>query len=290
MILKNSQGNPATLRIQRADETTGAIELQDFPINDPSSPDYAGAVTSLVVEGSAGNDRITIDPAVTKMLPIARVTVNAGAGDDYVDFGGIDPARSHLTNTVLNGGDGADTLLGTLAGALIDAGAGDDVLAAYGGNDELHGGQGDDTLYAGAGNDTPFGESGNDQRFLGRTPDAAGMAYWVDQMQHHGLTDEALEAGFIGSAEFYRHAGGADRLWVDAKYQDLLGRQPDADGEVYRVRQLAQGASRSSVAFGFAASLERERQRILAKITSTISAGCPTCRDSTSGSADLSPA
>lgn len=99
-------------------------------------------------------------------------------------------------------------------------------------------------------------------RFLGRAPDAAGLAYWVDQMQHHGLTDERLEAGFIGSAEFYEHAGGTDKAWVDAMYVDLLGRFPDAAGETYWVSKLSNGAQPSDVAYGFAASLERERQRI----------------------------
>src|SRR5205085_3320223 len=46
-------------------------------------------------------------------------------------------------------------------------------------------------------------------KFLGRAPDANGLSYWVTQMQH-GLTDEQLEAGFVGSPEFYLHAGNTD--------------------------------------------------------------------------------
>jgi hypothetical protein len=99
------------------------------------------------------------------------------------------------------------------------------------------------------------------ERYLGREPDTAGLSYWVSQMQA-GLTDERLEAGFIGSAEFYTHAGGTDKLWVDFMYLDLLGRAADSAGESYWVDQLAAGADRSSVAYGFAASLERERQRV----------------------------
>ncbi len=100
------------------------------------------------------------------------------------------------------------------------------------------------------------------QAYLGRSPDAAGVAFWVNLMQFHGLTDEQLEAGFIASNEFYVRAGGTDALWVDAMYFDLLGRQPDPQGEAYWVQQLAVGASRTSIAYGFAASLERERTRI----------------------------
>jgi hypothetical protein len=99
------------------------------------------------------------------------------------------------------------------------------------------------------------------ERYLGREPDAAGLSYWVAQMQA-GLTDERLEAGFVGSAEFYTHAGGTDSLWVDFMYQDLLGRAAESQGETYWVAQLAAGADRTSVAYGFAASLERERMRV----------------------------
>jgi uncharacterized protein (TIGR03118 family) len=98
--------------------------------------------------------------------------------------------------------------------------------------------------------------------YLDRSPDPQGLAYWVNQMQNDGLTDEQLEAGFIGSPEFYARSGGSDKGWVDAMYEDLLGRAPDAQGEAYWVAQLAAGASRASVAYGFAASRERESQLI----------------------------
>ncbi|HVC92930.1 MAG TPA: DUF4214 domain-containing protein, partial [Pirellulales bacterium] len=98
-------------------------------------------------------------------------------------------------------------------------------------------------------------------QYLGRDADSEGLAFWVAQMQH-GLTDEELEAGFIGSDEFFNHAGGTNKLWVDAMYQDLLGRAPDPQGETYWVTQLDQGTSRATVALGFAASPEREALRI----------------------------
>jgi len=98
-------------------------------------------------------------------------------------------------------------------------------------------------------------------QYLGRDADSEGLAFWVAQMQH-GLMDEELEAGFIGSDEFFNHAGGTNKLWVDAMYQDLLGRAPDPQGETYWVTQLDQGTSRATVALGFAASPEREALRI----------------------------
>jgi len=108
--------------------------------------------------------------------------------------------------------------------------------------------------------------------FLARDPDTSGLNFWVGQMRQ-GLTDEQLEAGFIGAPEFYAEAGGTDLTWVDAMYQDLLGRPADSDGQRYWVAQLQQGASRSGVAYGFAASLEREGQRIQADYQSFLRRG-----------------
>jgi chitodextrinase len=101
------------------------------------------------------------------------------------------------------------------------------------------------------------------RNYLGREADAGGLSYWVGRM-HGGLTDEQLAAAFVGAPEFYRHAGGTDRAWVEAMYQNLLGRPADTAGEDFWTRALAAGADRSAVAYGFAASLERESQVIQA--------------------------
>jgi uncharacterized protein YkwD len=94
-------------------------------------------------------------------------------------------------------------------------------------------------------------------KFLGRNPDSSGLQYWIARM-HAGLTDQQLEAAFIGSPEYYQFTGGADSTWVKAMYQNLLGRQPDAPGLAYWLDRLAHGAVRDEVALGFAASAERE--------------------------------
>src|SRR5207248_1375539 len=62
--------------------------------------------------------------------------------------------------------------------------------------------------------------SGAYQRFLDRTPASAEVAGWVTGMQH-GLSDEQLEAGFIGSAEYIANHGGQGAGWVTGMYHDL---------------------------------------------------------------------
>jgi hypothetical protein len=101
------------------------------------------------------------------------------------------------------------------------------------------------------------------QRYLGRTPAAPEVGGWITLMQQ-GLSDERLEAGFIGSQEYIADHGGSGAGWVTGMYQDLLGRTP-AQAEVDSwVRALANGMSPTQVAYGFAASAERESQRVTA--------------------------
>jgi hypothetical protein len=101
------------------------------------------------------------------------------------------------------------------------------------------------------------------QRYLGRTPAASEVNGWVGIMQH-GLTDEQLEAGFIGSPEYIANHGGAGAGWVRGMYQDLLGRTPSDDEVNAWVNHLNQGETTQAVAYGFAASFERESQRVQA--------------------------
>jgi len=100
-------------------------------------------------------------------------------------------------------------------------------------------------------------------QYLGRAPDPAGLAYWIAQMQG-GLSDEQLEAGFIGSPEFIANHGGGGAAWVQGLYQSLLGRSPQPSEVQYWVNQLAAGMTPQQVALGFAASPEREAQRVQA--------------------------
>jgi hypothetical protein len=101
------------------------------------------------------------------------------------------------------------------------------------------------------------------QKYLGRAALPAEVQAWVGLMQH-GLTDERLEAGFIGSREYIQDHGGQGAGWVSGMYQDLLGRTPQQAEVDAWVQALAAGMSPTQVAYGFAASAEREAQRITA--------------------------
>jgi len=96
------------------------------------------------------------------------------------------------------------------------------------------------------------------QEFLLRQADSAGLLYWTHQMEL-GLSDEQLQAGFIGSPEYYNVRGeGANIGWLTAMYQDILNRAPDNGGLTYWLGQLALGETRTQVADGFTSSPEEE--------------------------------
>lgn len=102
---------------------------------------------------------------------------------------------------------------------------------------------------------------------LGRLPDLAGLEWWEDQLAAGArLTDVAT--GFIGSGEFKTryptaaapsdHGGAGDQAFVNALYQNVLHRAPDAGGLAYWVNALANGGSRADMLVSFALSAEDE--------------------------------
>ncbi len=126
-----------------------------------------GAADQVVVNGTAGNDAIKVSGSAGAVaingLPaqvlIAHaegandtLTVNGAAGDDTIDASGLAAGQIQL---VLNGGAGADLIVGS---------AGDDTIVGGTGNDAALMGAGDDTFVwnPGDGSDVVEGQTGND--------------------------------------------------------------------------------------------------------------------------------
>jgi hypothetical protein len=65
------------------------------------------------------------------------------------------------------------------------------------------------------------------QTFLGRTPSANEVNYWVRAFQS-GDTEQQVELGFVTSAE-YQSAHGSPGLFVYGLYHDVLGRAPGSN-------------------------------------------------------------
>lgn len=106
----------------------------------------SAAATHEVVEGSAGDDRLTGSGEADLIM--------ASGGDDRVVAGGGDD--------IVLAGQGDDTVMAGEGDDIVMAGSGDDVVRAGGGNDVLAGGEGDDRLSGGDGNDLLIGGLGSD--------------------------------------------------------------------------------------------------------------------------------
>lgn len=154
--------------------------------NPRTEPNPAERSVNLVLAGSPGNDRITIELSadgrayeIASATPlevggtvcthpekrpeallceaslIAGFEINTGAGDDTVTLG-----RDVPVPATIRGGEGNDVLIGGAAADKLIGGPGDDELIGRGGNDLLIGGSGNDTLIGGPGDDILRGGSG----------------------------------------------------------------------------------------------------------------------------------
>ena len=92
--------------------------------------------------------------------------------------------------------------------------------------------------------------------FLGRVPDAGGLASWLTAMGG-GLTIQTMEAGFLASPEYYQQSGNDDAAWVQRLYRHVLDREAAPVEVASWVAAIAQGHGRQSVAMGFLISTER---------------------------------
>jgi hypothetical protein len=97
---------------------------------------------------------------------------------------------------------------------------------------------------------------------LGRAPDKAGLGFWIDALDH-GTTLAQAASGIIGSAEFAKLYGSnaSDARFVDALYQNVLHRAPDAAGYDFWTQAL-HTSSRADVLVGFSESAENQAQVI----------------------------
>ncbi|MGH1503330.1 MAG: DUF4214 domain-containing protein [Acidimicrobiales bacterium] len=80
---------------------------------------------------------------------------------------------------------------------------------------------------------------------LGRAPDTAGHAFWVDQIRSGERSLRDVVVSFFVSPEFIERTsadGAGQGGWVDAIYDRVLDRRPDASGRAFWVSELTAGA------------------------------------------------
>src|SRR5207302_5651947 len=93
------------------------------------------------------------------------------------------------------------------------------------------------------------------ETLLGRTADPGGLNVFLGFLALGG-TYEQIEGIVAGSDEFFAKSGSTNDGFLNALYQDALGRAPDAAGRAGFDQFLAQGGSRAQVATILYTSLE----------------------------------
>ncbi len=99
------------------------------------------------------------------------------------------------------------------------------------------------------------------QHILGRDPEPAGLAYWVDRLQG-GDRVASVAVSIYAADEYYADAGGTPGDYVDALYESILDRAPDVDGRAFWVDRLESGVNRWRVAKELFLSFEARGRRV----------------------------
>jgi RHS repeat-associated protein len=72
---------------------------------------------------------------------------------------------------------------------------------------------------------------------LGRPAEPAGLNYWATAIQT-GTSELDIEAGFLGSAEYFQKNGASNASFIAAAYQDILGRTAGTNETAYWLDRL----------------------------------------------------
>jgi len=105
------------------------------------------------------------------------------------------------------------------------------------------------------------------QLYLGRGVDPSGLQFWL-QVWAANNGPEPVQAGLLGSMEYFiNRGGGTNAGFVQALYNDVLGRSAGPAEVAYWVNELAT-RSRANVAMGFLVS-DEYRLKVIANMYTT---------------------
>lgn len=246
------------------------------------------AATSTRLSFSAFTGEVTIDPSAALAYGTSyRIDMDATAIKDKAGL----PLPAAYSDTFLTierslnvvGGAGNDNYVSTTGSDVIDGGAGIDsvryhgnatgytVYLANGSPKQVYGGGAVDSLVnierivfddraLAYDSNGPAGQAYRlYQASFNRTPDAAGLGYWIERMDK-GASLSGVAQAFVASAEFKALVGAApsDDAFLTAMYSNVLHRAPDQAGHDYWAGILLHGAARENVLAEFSESAENQ--------------------------------
>jgi hypothetical protein len=223
-----------------------------------------------------------LEPGTTYTLSIAAGAIVDAAGHQ---FAGIQGYTFSTAPTAPAATDGNDYLLGSGNGAILRGGAGTDTVIYNGGGyspyftrvngyvevrsysnyakpDQLY--DIERLIFRDAAYALDIDGVGGQayrlyQAAFNRTPDEAGLGYWIAAMDH-GVSLQQAAKDFIASTEFSNRYGSApnDDTFLTLLYNNVLHRAPDAAGKDYWLGAMHDGVSRAGVLASFSESAENQ--------------------------------
>jgi Ca2+-binding RTX toxin-like protein len=116
----------------------------------------ATSVSTVIVIGGDGNNDINLSQMTSSTFPsLSTVDITGDDGNDNI-------RTATSVASMIDAGDGTDTVIGSSGADTINAGNGADSVDGQAGNDSIDGGDGNDTLLGGTGLDTINGGNGTD--------------------------------------------------------------------------------------------------------------------------------
>lgn len=233
--------------------TTGNLTATTSIVNGEYSTSLSGNYTSSSLATNGHNLQLSNLSVAgsTELISTDNLLANALAGDDVITgSSGNDYLAGFAGNDNINAGSGLDTVVfnGVVANYNIAKSGNDFTVSAKTGAD------GSDTLVSVERlqfDDTSIaldvnGVAGQAYRIyqaaFGRTPDLAGLGYWINDMDK-GSSLTNVAGGFFQSAEFQRLYGADPSIntLITNFYTNVLKRAPDQAGFDYWANQINTG-------------------------------------------------
>ena len=107
-----------------------------------------------------------------------------------------------------------------------------------------------------------------------RASDKSGKEYWASELSNFRTTGENVGAAFFLSEEMTNFKL-SDKEYLDRLYSTFMDREADSDGAAYWLDQLANGATRAQVVYGFTRSPEFVEKCVAARILPYLDTAVP---------------
>ncbi|MDT8404183.1 Ig-like domain-containing protein [Sulfuriflexus sp.] len=214
--------NSSTLTVSFADGSFGVGSGFTFNV-DTDSLNAGGTITGD--DGAAYSDSgvtFTVDYSDGSTETVTYVSDGADGSTAATST-----AITDVIGVVVDGGDGDDIILGTVADDTLDGGTGDDRLEGKEGDDILSGGSGNNILTGGLGNDIIVDDSASHSKIVFNFADVGSgvdTVYGFDNITgglSAGTEGDALDISDILTSAGYSGAGDASDIATLSQYIDV---------------------------------------------------------------------